>query len=287
MSDNFYFRVRGEVKGPFSREQIISLIRKKRLGRHHELSADGVHWQRAGDVEGLFESVIPEERVVAQELQEESRPAAVEPVSSANESSRPLAGGPDDWFYAKGMNTHGPVSAKDLRAMLATGRVLGTDRIWNEALSDWVPASHVPQFMGSIQDTGNPYVQPASERRLPAPKAGFFDVFFGVSSDTALPDNAFRKFPNLCRYVAIGESVFRVFFVLQVIFACGWLGFSVFESTRRVSVEMSFVMFAVGIVALALLIGLLWFAFLASMAMLELVKVFIRIEQNTSDRTSV
>ncbi|MFN9977057.1 MAG: hypothetical protein ACK58T_44870, partial [Phycisphaerae bacterium] len=60
MSDTFYVRIRGDVKGPLSRELIVSQIRKKRLGRHHELSEDAVTWQRAGDFPGLFESNIPE-----------------------------------------------------------------------------------------------------------------------------------------------------------------------------------------------------------------------------------
>jgi hypothetical protein len=59
MSDSFYIRVRGDIKGPFSRPHLISLIRKKRIGRHHELSVDGTHWQKVGDVEGLFEAITP------------------------------------------------------------------------------------------------------------------------------------------------------------------------------------------------------------------------------------
>lgn len=289
MSDNFFFRVRGEVKGPFSREQIIALVRKKRLGRHHELSADGMNWQRAGEIEGLFESSLPEDRTVS-EPAEETRTAPAEigssiPASGSPVSASQTSGGPDDWFYAKGRNTHGPISSKELRAMLATGRVLGSDRIWNESLSDWVPAADVPQFMGSIPDDGNPYGNPVPERRSysqPAARTSFFDIFFGLSSDTALPGAASRKFPNLCRYLAIGESVFRILFVLQIFVAAGWYAFMMFEAIQSENGRYIAVAFIVGAIALLFMVAVFWFAFLASMAMLEMLKVMIRIEDNTA-----
>ena len=55
----YYIRVRGEVKGPWTEAQIQSQIRRKRIGRHHELSTDATNWQRAGDIAELFESAVP------------------------------------------------------------------------------------------------------------------------------------------------------------------------------------------------------------------------------------
>ena len=43
MSDSYYVRVRGEVKGPVARSELVSQIRKKRIGRHHEVSTDAVN----------------------------------------------------------------------------------------------------------------------------------------------------------------------------------------------------------------------------------------------------
>lgn len=289
MADSFYFRVRGEVKGPFSREQIIALVRKKRLGRHHELSPDGLNWQRAGEIEGLFESIVPEERLSEESIEETNATAgnSGSSVTSQNTSSftPQSAGGPDDWFYAKGRNTHGPVSSKDLRAMLATGRVQGSDRIWHESLSDWVPASDVPQFMGSIQDTGDPYTSPVVARQpyvQQTPSSNFFDIFLGLSSDTALPNAAFRKFPNLCRYLTIGESVFRILFALQIFLVAGSYAFNVFSAIQTESGSFIAVAVVVGAFALMLIVAILWFVFLAMMAMLETLKVMIRIEDNTA-----
>lgn len=289
MADNFYFRIRGEVKGPYPREQIIALIRKKRLGRHHELSADAVKWQRAGDIEGLFEAPVAEEQPVAEEPARESRGRNASQTdfmsgsSAQNDSAdeQESDDNPDEWFYAKGRNTHGPVSSKDLRAMLATGRLTGTDRIWNESLADWVPAADVPQFMGSIVDNGNLFQRPVDDRQA-GPKAGFYEVFFGVSSNSSLPNAASTKFPNLCRYLSIAEGVARIFFVLQILASIGWFMFYVFLAIRTEETQGIIAAFFGGGLGLLFSVAFFWFIFTATLALLEVAKVLIRIEHNTA-----
>ena len=286
MSDSFYFRVRGEVKGPFSREQIISLIRKKRLGRHHELSTDAVIWTRAGEVDGLFESVAParDEPEVAYAIPETE--TKQEPAGSGRSSSS--SSGSDDqddeWHYAKGRNTLGPISSNELRAMLATGRLLGSDRVWNSSLADWLPAEDLPQFMGSVrEDTQRP-------SSTSAPRGGsgnggrttsFFDIAFGLSSGTALPEGTLHKYPSLTRYLQISEGINRIFFVLGLLVAAGWYIFLVAASgLTRDAVTIVGTIF-VGFAGLLLSWLLLWFVFIAAMAGLEFVRVIIKIEDNT------
>ena len=90
MAESLYIRIRGEVKGPWSREQIVALIRKKRLGKHHELSPDAVTWTRAGDFEGLFESTVLSGDDVAYAL-----PASDSEVHQVNDSpEKPSSAGP-------------------------------------------------------------------------------------------------------------------------------------------------------------------------------------------------
>lgn len=289
MADNFYFRIRGEVKGPFPREQIVALIRKKRLGRHHEISADAVNWQRAGDIDGLFDAPVSEETPVADVAAEQSQTrnnSGSEFMPEASITQHPSgvpasSGNSDDWFYAKGRNTHGPVSAKDLRAMLATGRVVGSDRIWNESLSDWVPVADVPQFMGSIVDSGAPSLR-ATDNRQYIPKAGFFDVFLGLAINSSLPKNAATKFPNLCRYLTIAEGVARILFILEILAAIGWFMFLVFISIRTEETPQILAAFFGGGLGLLFSVGFFWFIFIATLAFLELAKVLIRIEDNTT-----
>jgi len=56
--NQYYVRVRGEVKGPWTQAQIQTQIRRKRIGRIHELSTDAAHWQKAGDMPELFEPAV-------------------------------------------------------------------------------------------------------------------------------------------------------------------------------------------------------------------------------------
>jgi len=50
------------------------------------------------------------------------------------------------WYYSSNGAQTGPVSADDLKSMLADGRVRPTDMVWREGMSDWVPASSVSEL---------------------------------------------------------------------------------------------------------------------------------------------
>jgi len=290
MSDSFYFRVRGEVKGPFSREQIVSLIRKKRLGRHHELSTDAVVWTRAGEVEGLFESIAPVRdepeagyAVAIPDNDSKQEPSGTQRSPQSNSSSD---GEDDEWHYAKGRNTLGPISSNELRAMLATGRLLGSDRVWNSSLADWVPAEDLPQFMGSVREdsqrsrgTSGPRSSTGSVNKG---SSSYFDIVFGLSSGAALPDGSLYKYPSLTRYLQISEGINRIFFVLGLLGTAGWYIFMVAASGFAREGWIVAVMIFVGFAALLLSWLLLWFFFISAMAALEFVRVLIKIEDNTS-----
>ncbi len=287
MAESLYIRIRGEVKGPWSREQIVALIRKKRLGKHHEVSADAVTWTRAGDFEGLFESTIPSrDDDVAYAL-----PASDSDEQQVNASpDKPVtAPSPTDngsWYYAKGRNSLGPISSQELRTMLATGRLLGSDRVWNETMADWVPAGDLPQFMGSVRDEAERPRQRSTGRNTSA-RASFYEILFGLSRVDTLPNDAVDKYPNLTRYLLIAESVNRVILVLAML---GLVGFYIFTvgitfNTDDPSIIAIAVAVFLGGLGLTLQLGFAWFIFIAGMAFLELLRIMIRIEHNTS-RTS-
>lgn len=286
MSDDFYYRVRGEVKGPIPRDQIVSLIRKKRLGRHHELSTDSVSWTRAGDVEGLFESVA-----IALELPDVGYAIPIPETSSKHEAGgaqRSLQNDSssesedDEWHYAKGRNTLGPVSSNEVRAMLATGRLLGSDRVWNSSLSDWVPAEDLPQFMGSVREDF-PHQHASSPKRGGGRGSStFFEIVFGLTGGTSLPDGTSYKYPSLTRYLKISEGINRIFFVLSLLGTAGWYIFTVAVSGSTLDGSMVAVTIFAGFAALLLAWLLLWFLFISAMAALEIIRVFIKIEHNTS-----
>jgi hypothetical protein len=289
MSDSFYFRVRGEVKGPFSREQIVSLIRKKRLGRHHELSADAVIWTRAGEVPGLFESMAP-----ARDEPEVGYAMAVPEMDSKQDTGdlgRPSSNGSssddddDEWHYAKGRNTLGPVSSHELRAMLATGRLLGSDRVWNSSLADWLPAEDLPQFMGSVREAPDrPWAAPSTRESTNnrGQSSSYFDIVFGLSSGTSLPEGTLYKYPSLTRYLQISESVNRIFFVLGLLGGvAGYIG-AILQSTDEGDPRLVVGTIILGFFAMLVFWLLLWFIFIAAMAGTEFVRVIIKIEDNTT-----
>lgn len=292
MSDSFYFRVRGEVKGPFSREQIVSLIRKKRLGRHHELSTDAVIWTRAGEVEGLFESVAPvrDEPEVTYAVAIPENDSKQQPNSAQRSPQSDSSSDDDDdeWHYAKGRNTLGPISSNELRAMLATGRLQGSDRVWNSSLADWVPAEDLPQFMGSVREDSQRSRGGSGASTRVASGSGvsgtssWFDIVFGLSNGTSLPDGSLYKYPSLTRYLQISEGINRIFFVLGLLGTAGWYIFMVAASGFTREGWMVVVTIFAGFAGLLLSWLLLWFIFITAMAGLEFVRVFIKIEDNTS-----
>ena len=51
-----------------------------------------------------------------------------------------------EWFYAKNNERKGPVSASQLRSMVVSGEVAGSDLVWCEGMGNWIPASEVRDF---------------------------------------------------------------------------------------------------------------------------------------------
>ena len=51
-----------------------------------------------------------------------------------------------EWFYAKNNERKGPVSASQLRSMVVSGEVAGSDLVWCEGMGNWIPASEIQDF---------------------------------------------------------------------------------------------------------------------------------------------
>jgi hypothetical protein len=275
MSDSYYVRIRGEVKGPVARSELVSQIRKKRMGRHHEVSTDAVTWVRAGDVPDLFEPVVAarEPVVSAVAASEESRAgsASAQPEGATSSSSE------TEWFYAKGRNRLGPVTESELRTMLATARISGSDLVWNDSLEDWIAAGSLPQFAGV---SSAPIADGRSEHssEIESRRAGFFEIILGLSQGATLPEKAAWKFPNLTRYLSIAEGALRILFVIQlVVIAAGWI----YQIVLSIRLENAFGLIT-GLFYGPIMTLFAWLFFISLLAVLEVVKVLIRIEHNTS-----
>jgi len=196
MSDVWYVRVRGEVRGPMPHEELLSQIRKKRLGRHHEVSRDGVQWQRAGELRELFEPTISVLQPAggASAGGSAAGDARVDPAGSAGMSPRETT-----WFYAKGGSRNGPISETELLALIAAGQLAPTDLVWSEQLESWTPLKQVPRLFSIASNTsGNAPPQSTNLSReaasmtstpttVPLLTSSLFALLFACMSLLAVP----------------------------------------------------------------------------------------------------
>jgi hypothetical protein len=105
MSDSYYVRIRGEVKGPVARSELVSQIRKKRMGRHHEVSTDAVTWMRAGDVPDLFEPVVAVRNVVEPTIEHSAASASKSTGSRAAADDGFMRRDAIDWAPCRRVNS--------------------------------------------------------------------------------------------------------------------------------------------------------------------------------------
>lgn len=50
------------------------------------------------------------------------------------------------WYYAKGGSQIGPVSQEVLASKISSGEIYQSDMVWREGMTDWLPASKIPEF---------------------------------------------------------------------------------------------------------------------------------------------
>lgn len=75
------------------------------------------------------------------------------------------------WYYAQNGQQLGPVSGEQLRAMLVSGAVRGTDLVWTDSLPAWTPAAQVPALVPPPAPVYTPPPAPAAPVYTPPPPA--------------------------------------------------------------------------------------------------------------------
>ena len=151
MSQSYYIRVRGQVQGPLSRAQIVAMMRRNRLGRHHEISADGVVWSRVAD--------IPE--LTGHWAADEQRVDRLSPVQIHPEPALTVEPATADWFYASGTTQLGPVTLDAIRTLLANHSIDGATLVWKKGQPDWIPAKLIPELSDLCSSQPSVRVTPA------------------------------------------------------------------------------------------------------------------------------
>lgn len=88
------------------------------------------------------------------------------------------------WYYGKPDDRRGPVSDLELKELVVSGQIRESDLVWQEGMTDWIPASDASQFF-SGQDTpstppspvqGMPQVTSPEDQANAAPSAVRSDV---------------------------------------------------------------------------------------------------------------
>lgn len=145
---SYYVRWRGRVTGPFDVEALRKMAGTQQLSKLHELSSDGINWQRADTVEGIIAVYVrPTPPPSAQS-------AAADTMAPANEGT-PAAGG--EWFYSRDGQIAGPCAAHVVRTLLAEGLLRRTDFVSRaENPSAWQVVADIPEFAVAPILSGSP-----------------------------------------------------------------------------------------------------------------------------------
>ncbi len=130
--ESYHVRVRGNVLGPFRRDQLLKMIDRGQLTRMHEVSCNGGVWQPAGNFPELFPQQSP--------------PASAQPVEeavstiSAGTTSPPSQQIPEvAWWYERDGRENGPVQASELKQLIAQGIIGPDNQVWREGMTEWQP----------------------------------------------------------------------------------------------------------------------------------------------------
>jgi hypothetical protein len=155
--------LRGLVEGPFTAEELKNRARRRRFGRHYQVSTDRRTWSPAASFPELFPAA-PERRrrrssgeAVDSVVEPEAVDLVEEPLPEGDAGgvidAIPLQGAPaasaPGWWYVREDRECGPVSLAELRSFVASGEVRPETLVWTEGWEQWGPAQQVPDLFSS------------------------------------------------------------------------------------------------------------------------------------------
>jgi hypothetical protein len=143
MGDQFYIRLAGRVRGPFTVDGLKEQIRRGVFSAHiSEVSEDRTNWMRASQIPSLNELL---------------RPSTTAPPASPVDHQDVAEPESVLWHYTRhGAKVAATVSTEQLDLLIRQGTIGLNERIWNETLPDWVEVSQ-SEFARDAQGTlGHP-----------------------------------------------------------------------------------------------------------------------------------
>ncbi|QDU39212.1 serine endoprotease [Maioricimonas rarisocia] len=139
---SYFIRLRGTIRGPYTVLQLRRMARTGQFSRLHQISENRVAWRSAHELRELFGGPQPAPAAEASPQSMPSSPAPAEPKSPAEE-----------WMYAVGDATLGPVSRRELLRRLERGELTASTPVWREGLADWSDAG--TEFPSHVRTRGS------------------------------------------------------------------------------------------------------------------------------------
>jgi len=194
MTQQYYIRSRGQVRGPFTIGRLEVLCRRQRFGRHFEVSTDRSHWTLAEE-HSVVGCIFPSRNLTNLSEQgngtatankqldassdvhagDDSRNtlrSAAEKAAQANAvgNSRSDTEGPDDgndlWYYLRGRQQVGPIDFQELRSLVASGELTATSCAWREGMDDWCELGHITDLLPETLTSRGPVARTINYDRL-------------------------------------------------------------------------------------------------------------------------
>lgn len=142
----------------------------------------------------------------------------------------------DEWWYASGGVRKGPVKFEDLRQKVLEGSLSAGDLIWTAGMSQWTPASDVPEFQKLIQllppelpNTAIPEPPELPNTAAPGPPESFettapLPLVATTQAPAEVPAGAWRRF--FARYIDLWVIGLPTVFLVAFFLAPVWPGFA-------------------------------------------------------------
>lgn len=122
----YYLRQQTRISGPFTAEQLKSLLHRGRVARSDKISTDKQTWIPIADCPDITH-----------------RPAA---VSQAAPAPTVVSDG-FEWFYTLGgAEQTAPAGTEAITAMITAGTLSAEEMVWRQGFDEWKPLSTVPEF---------------------------------------------------------------------------------------------------------------------------------------------
>jgi len=183
-----HVRFRGRVFGPYSPDELRSLIQKGKTTTTWEVSLDAQNWRPIQEFESLVQKVnsasnasgqassprsdqidlgpdIEEALYVGGKGTDEVEDIAPPMTRREEPVTAELAPPESRWYYAVNDQPRGPVPESELAAMVAAGTISPNTLVWTVNMSEWRPLreTRLARHLPSTVQVRQPVSQPAQE----------------------------------------------------------------------------------------------------------------------------